>query len=202
MIECIAVRNKGMLPDTKPLTRLCLEKPLYVNANSNTTHQQHRPLHMPDTITAPPSTQLQSHTRQWLGQGHEVWLHPKLLIAPQLPSPAQAALHLVKHKQRPRLIAQRTQALRMGRSSDDGATAWGAQWVDGDTVDTRSWSRSTHVLRRVHQSTNAHQEPLYRSTSLRRVHQSTHVLRRVHQPTHAHQEPLYRSISAACNNMQ
>mmetsp|Transcript_16513 Transcript_16513/g.41202 ORF Transcript_16513/g.41202 Transcript_16513/m.41202 type:complete len:235 (-) Transcript_16513:834-1538(-) len=48
--------------------------------------------------------------RQWLGQRHHVGRHAVQLVAPQLAGAPQPALHLVKHQQRARIVAQLAQA--------------------------------------------------------------------------------------------
>ncbi len=50
-------------------------------------------------------------TCQGLGEGHHVRLHAKVLMRPELASPAKAALDLVKDEQGSCLVAQLPQAL-------------------------------------------------------------------------------------------
>ena len=62
--------------------------------------------------------------RKRFGQRHDVWRHPKVLVAPQAPGAPQADLHLVKHQQGARFVARPPQAAEeVGRRGVHAALA-------------------------------------------------------------------------------
>lgn len=92
----VVVISCSLLPFAPSLRLTIIQETKFRSLNTTRTRSKTRPLPL---------------TCQRLGQRHHVWLHARVLVPPQLARAPQPALHLVKHKQRPGLVAQLAQAL-------------------------------------------------------------------------------------------